>query len=197
MGWWCGDGVSCGRRHRAPRRGAGSQFVHERDSEDCRDGSRGRPRSRHDDHDHHDADAGACGAVCRWSSARVEEALRCESQQYRDDGRSHQRRTSSTNSATTLRYALALSNPSPATMIRYACPNCAESILTTPLTSPLAMLSRTYQPNCHAAIAVRPGHSETFSTEPPAASVRARKRSSPGGLIPEWPLRGTGVADVR
>ncbi len=80
--------------------------------------------------------------------------------------------TSSINSATTLRYVVALSNPTHVTMTWHACPNYSESILTTPLTFPSQTFTRTYQLNCHAALAVRPGHSETFIMELPIGRVR-------------------------
>ena len=78
----------------------------------------------------------------------------------------------STNSATTLRYVISLYNPTRVEMIWHTCPDYTESVLTTPLTFPSQTFSRTYQLNCRAALAVRPGHSETFVMELPIGRAR-------------------------
>ena len=77
----------------------------------------------------------------------------------------------STDSSTTLHYVITLFNPTRVTMTWHTCPNYTESILTTPLTFPSQTFSRTYQLNCHAALAVPAGRSETFAMELPIGRV--------------------------
>jgi hypothetical protein len=78
----------------------------------------------------------------------------------------------STNSATTLRYVIALYNPTRRTMSWHTCPNYTETILTTPLTFPSQTFSHTYQLNCSAARDVPPGRTETFVMELAIGHVR-------------------------
>lgn len=78
----------------------------------------------------------------------------------------------SVDSASTLHYVVALFNPTRTTVTWHACPNYTESIRTTPLALPSQTFSSTYQLNCRAALAVRPGRSVTFRMELPIGRVR-------------------------
>lgn len=78
----------------------------------------------------------------------------------------------STNSATTLRYVVALHNPSHTTVTWTRCPNYTETILTTPEVGGSQRFSRTYHLNCQAAASVRPGHTETFAMRFPIGAAR-------------------------
>ncbi|HUX04371.1 MAG TPA: hypothetical protein VMV53_05625 [Acidimicrobiales bacterium] len=78
----------------------------------------------------------------------------------------------STDSATTLRYVVALHNPSRTTVTWSHCPNYTETILTTPEVGGSQRFSRTYQLNCRAAKSVRPGRTETFVMQFPIGAAR-------------------------
>ncbi|HSN03191.1 MAG TPA: DUF4232 domain-containing protein [Acidimicrobiales bacterium] len=78
----------------------------------------------------------------------------------------------SVNAATTLHYVVALFNPTHTTVTWRTCPNYTESLFTTPLALPSQTFTFTYQLDCRAALAVRPGRTVTFRMELPIGHVR-------------------------